>query len=79
MATPNAHPTSTADYRKYPKGPNFLGIVVGSSIFILVALALAWLLLRGDARHLIPHGPSRTPNSQVQPLLPTSAPPSTVA
>ena len=38
-------PDPTADYRKYSKGPNFLGIVIGSSIALLLVLAVALFFL----------------------------------
>ena len=48
----------TADYRKYPKGPNF-GLIVGlACAVLLIVLFGAWLLFRSDPR-LVPkaHGP----------------------
>ena len=71
MSNPDDRPKSTADWRKYPKSPNFFGIVVGASIFLVVALIAAYLLLRSDTTKLIPH-PNPTPNSLVQPLIPHS-------
>ena len=62
-------PKTTADWRKYSKGPNFLGIVIGAMVFLVVALAAAYFLLRSDTTKLIPHR-NPTPNSLVQPLLP---------
>jgi hypothetical protein len=59
----------TADYRKYPKGPNFLLIVVLASIAIIVLLIAGVLLVGGHGRSLVPHRPNPTPNSLVQPLL----------
>ena len=64
----------TADYRPYPKGPNFLGIVIGASIAILVILVIAYFVVGRDGRHLIPHRRSAEPNSFVRPLLPSGAP-----
>ncbi len=58
----------TADWRKYPKGPNFLGIVIGASVFILIGFVVAWFVLRSDGSKMLPHGPNPTPNSMVQPL-----------
>jgi hypothetical protein len=67
MASPDRNPNSIPDYRKYPKGPNFLGIVIGASAVILLLLAVAWFVLRKDAGKLAPHGPNPTPNSMIQP------------
>jgi hypothetical protein len=56
-------PISTADYRKYPKGPNFLLVVILSVITILVFLVGAYLLLSEDGRKLLPglhHNPHPT-------------------
>jgi hypothetical protein len=70
----NRNPTPedpTANWRKYPKSPNFLGIVIGSSVAIIVLLFAAWLLLGRDARKMIPHGPNPQPNSRLfRPLDP---------
>ena len=55
----------TADYRKYPKGPNFLLIVILASISILVIAFLAVLFLKKDATKVIPHSPSGQPNSRL--------------
>lgn len=52
----NTNPT--ADYRPYPKGPNF-GLIVGLfCATILIALIAAWLVLRSHPR-MVPeaHGP----------------------
>ena len=70
MNNPDDRPKTTADWRKYPKGPNFLGIVLGASFFLLVALVVAYFLLRSDATKLMPHQ-NPTPNSLVQPLIPS--------
>jgi hypothetical protein len=64
----------TADYRKYPKGPNFLGIVIGSSIALIVILVVAYFVLGLDAGKLMPHRPNPQPNSLAQPLLPLATP-----
>ena len=64
----------TADYRKYPKGPNFLTIVLAFCVVILLVIVAALLFLKHDATKAIPHSPSGTPNSLVQPLLPKSLP-----
>jgi hypothetical protein len=61
----------TADYRKYPKGPNFLLIVVLSSILLVVLMVVAVFLVGQKGKSLAPHPPNPKPNSQVQPLLPS--------
>jgi hypothetical protein len=63
----------TADYRPYPKGPNFLLIVLMACGVMLVVLIAAVFLVGDKGRQLIPHKPTATPNSLVQPLLPTVA------
>ncbi len=71
---PSRDPDPTADYRKYPKGPNFLGIVIGASVFLILAFVVIYLFLHHDASKLMPHGPNPTPNSLVRPLLPPAIP-----
>jgi hypothetical protein len=65
----------TADYRKYPKSPNFLLIVVLSSIVLVIILAIAVFLVGAKGKRLEPHPPNPTPNSLVQPLLPGAGAP----
>lgn len=60
-----------ADYRKYPKGPNFLLIVILACVVVLIVLAIAVFILGGHGRRMLPHGPNPTPNSLVQPIFPT--------
>ena len=67
-------PDPTADYRKYPKGPNFLGIVIGFAVFILLFLLVAVYFLKHDAKKVDPHAPTSTPNSLVMPLVPMAEP-----
>ncbi len=62
----------TADYRKYPKGPNFLGIVIGSAVVIVIIIIATLIFLKHDAGKVIPHAHAGEPNSLVQPLLPSS-------
>ncbi len=67
-------PDPTADYRKYPKGPNFLLIVLLSCAAFLVILAAAVFFLHTRAgSKAVPHGPNPQPNSQVQPLHRTTS------
>jgi hypothetical protein len=58
----------TADYRKYPKGPNFLLIVILSCIAIVVLLSAAVFLIGGHGKTMEQHPPNPTPNSLVVPL-----------
>lgn len=44
----------TADYRKYPKGPNFGLIVALACVAGLLCLLLAYFVIRSDGKHLIP-------------------------
>ena len=67
MSNPN---DPTADYRKYPEGPNFLGIVIGFAFAILVILAVTYFVLNKDGDKMIPHKANPHPDSMMQPLLP---------
>jgi hypothetical protein len=58
----------TADYRKYPKGPNFLLIVILASVVLVLLLVASVLLVGRDGRKLSPHSPNPQPNSLIQPL-----------
>jgi hypothetical protein len=55
-------PISTANYRKYPKGPNFTLVVFLSGVVMIVIFIAAWLLLSDKARQLLPnwHKPHQT-------------------
>ena len=63
----NSRQDPTADYRKYPKSPSFLGVVVSALVFILIAFVIAYMVIHREGAKLIPHGPSRTPNSAIRP------------
>ena len=65
-----ANQDPTADYRKYPKGPNFLGIVIGSTVLMILLFIVAYFFLHRDAAKVMPHPASPTPNSLSRPLLP---------
>jgi hypothetical protein len=61
-------PTSTADYRKYPKGPNFLLIVILFVVALFALLFGAWLLLSDTGKKLIPGRHDPHPTSEVIPF-----------
>jgi len=63
-----SEPTSTADYRKYPKGPNFPLIVVLFVVTIFVAFICAYFVLRAGGKKMLPKVPDKHPTSLVMPL-----------
>ncbi len=64
---PDPAPNPTADYRKYPKGPNFSLIVVLFAIVIVVMLALGVLFFHTKAgKKADPYKPNPTPNSSLR-------------
>jgi hypothetical protein len=69
MSASNKTQDPTADYRKYPKGPNFLLIVVLSSVILVILLIAAVFLVGEKGKSMEPHPPNPTPNSMVQPAL----------
>lgn len=54
-------PTNRVD-KNWPKGPNFLGIVIGFAVAIVVILALAALLLSGKGKNMFPVKTRSTPS-----------------
>ena len=60
----------TANYREYPKGPNFMGIVIMAGVILIVLLVAAVFLVKSKGKSMEPHPPNPTPNSLVQPLMP---------
>ena len=74
MSNPTSQQDPTADYRKYPKGPNFLLIVIAASVFILLALVAVVYLIGHRGGKMVPHPASRTPNSLLQPVQPLQSP-----
>ena len=70
----NSNPT--ADYRKYPKSPNFTLIVALAGLFLVIAMIAGVIFLHYDARKVDPHRPNPRPNSLYRPALP--APPSQI-
>ncbi|WP_263384013.1 hypothetical protein [Granulicella arctica] len=64
-------PTSTADYRKYPKGPNFLLIVILFAATILVFCVGAFFFLSDTGRKLLPRLHQSHPTSFVAPQTPS--------
>lgn len=71
MSAANNPQDPTADYRKYPKSPNFLLVVILASIALLIILVAAVVLIGHRGRKMEPHAPNPTPNSLAQPLLPS--------
>jgi hypothetical protein len=67
--TTGAGDDPTADYRKYPKGPNFLLIVILACVVLLLVMVAAVLFLRTDGKKVVPAHVNPTPNSLVRPLL----------
>ena len=65
-----SQPTSTANYRQYPKGPNFRLIVILAGVIMLVIFVCVWLVLRTEGRKMLPKVPDKHPTSQVTPLRP---------
>ena len=64
---PDSPKDPTANYRKYPKGPNFGLIVILASIAIIVLLALGVLYFKTAAgKKGIPVHPNPTPNASLQ-------------
>ena len=53
-------PTAPED-RNLPKGPNFLAIVIGFAVTILVILLGTWLFL-GHQKNVVPLGTKSTPS-----------------
>ena len=54
-------PTSPVD-KNWPKGPNFLGIVIASGIAILLILLAAVFIVRGRAQKMVPVKTKATPS-----------------
>ncbi len=63
-------PTSPVD-KNWPKGPNFLAIVIGSAIAILLVLGAAIFIVRGRAQKMVPTKTNTTPS---QTSLPRNVP-----
>ncbi len=64
-------PTAPED-RNLPKGPNFLGIVIGFAVAIIVVLLAAWFILGRSGKHIFPMNTNSTP-SQTRLYLPSSS------
>ncbi len=69
-------PTSTANYRKYPKGPNFLLVVILAGVAMIAVCLIAVLVLRSEGKKLVPKVPDKHPTSQIIPQIPPLRPPS---
>ncbi len=66
-------PTSPVDSH-LPKGPNFLGIVIGFAIAILIVFLVAWWFLGHHQRKILPVDTHSTP-SQTRLIAPPLARP----
>jgi cell division protein FtsN len=66
-------PTSPVD-KNWPKGPNFLGIVLGAAAAMIILFIVAYFIVRGRAQKMIPTKTSSPPSqTMLQPQLhPTS-------
>lgn len=54
-------PTSPAD-KNWPKGPNFLAIVIGFAVAIIIVLCVAYFVVRGRAQKMVPMKTNTTPS-----------------
>ncbi len=54
-------PTSPVD-KNWPKGPNFLGIVLGAAVAIIIVLCVAYFIVRGRAQKMVPMKTDTTPS-----------------
>lgn len=57
-------PTSPVD-KNLPKGPNFLGIVIGAAVAIIIILCVAVLIVRGRAQKMVPLKTEPTPTQSL--------------
>ena len=64
-----SEPTSTADYRKYPKGPNFGLIVILFVVTIVLVGIFAYIMLRIEGRKMVPKVSRDHPTSQIFPVI----------
>ena len=55
-------PSSTEDYRTYPKGPNFLAVVIGFCVAILVIAIATMLVLHRSGKKIFPMKTNTTPS-----------------
>ena len=62
-------PTSTANYRKYPKGPNFLLVVILAGVAMIAVCLIAVLVLRSEGKKMVPKVPDKHPTSQITPQI----------
>jgi hypothetical protein len=81
MSTPPAppHQDPTADYRKYPKGPNFGLIVALFCVTLILFFVASLFFLHADVRHLIPGRKHPNPATQLEPNPPLRPPVSATA
>ena len=65
-------PTNPVD-KNWPKGPNFLGIVIGFAVSILVILALVALVLHAKGKSIFPMNTRSTPSQTSLPAVSPAA------
>ena len=63
-----------ANWRSYRKGPRFGLIVLLACVTLLIIFVIAFFLLHHDAKKMVPHGPTPTPNALVRPAGPFARP-----
>ncbi len=52
----------TADYRRYPKGPNFLNVVLGCCFVILIIVVATIFVLHRGGKNIFPMKTRTTPS-----------------
>ncbi len=67
-----AIPTSSAD-KNWPKGPNFLAVVLGCAVAIIIVLLAAIFIVRGRAQKIVPMKTNPTPSQTLVYTPPTHA------
>ena len=67
-----AQDPETADYRSYPKGPNFLAVVIGFCVMILIVVVATIFVLHRGGKNIFPMKTRATP-SQTMVVVPRGA------
>lgn len=68
----NPLPTNPVD-KNWPKGPNFLGIVIAFAVAIVVILVLAALVLHAKGKSIFPMKTTSTPSQTSLPAVSPAA------